>query len=918
MYENKINLQKISFQPIITLGLKSTSIYMILKINKLRKYGFLLYGLMFFLLNTSCSTKRNTFTSRTYHNVTAYYNVYWNGNESFKDGVNELNKKVKDNYALVLPVFKYGTKQDAQSIYPAMDRAIEKSKKTILKHSMYFKRKEYVKAIDNSYLLIGKASLYKKDYPNAKRTFIYITDRFPKEPIKYEALVWLARTYIQSGEYEKAEAILDQLRKDIVTGKASEKLDKDIALVYADLFVTQGKYSTSIKHLQRSLETFKGKKVRNRLRFILAQIYQEMGDLQASSSLYQFILKKNPSYEMAINAKINLAKTYNSKTGGKSLILRKLNKLIKDSKNKEYLDQIYFAMADVHLKDNESEKAKEYLKLSVASSVSNNYQKAISSLVVAELFFNQPEYDLAQAYYDTAMQFLPENYPNYIDVKSKTETLTELITNLKTVNLQDSLQKLAGMSEAERNAVIDKIIKKIVEEEARKAEEERERQLSLSMLNQNSRNQGFNQNMGNNQQGGGWYFYNTSAISFGYTEFLKKWGRRKLEDNWRLSNKQMVMSEEELAEGEIADSTSADTTKRESDPKKRETYLQDLPLTPEKITESNLLIEDALFDASVIYLDGLKDNEKAIETFEELIKRFPNTKYQLQTYYQLYKIYQQIGYSDQENFYKDLIVNNFPDSDYARLIIDPNYNLVLEAKNNAASNLYQLTYQAFIDNQYFTVINNANEAISKYEDKELLSKFLFLRAVSLGRAVNQDSLITGLTNVVEKYPQSEIKPLAQSILKRLGKDGEIIEDEKKIDDGQPAGSELTSTANYVYNEMATHFYTVVINTLDVNINALKVKISDFNQKFYSQNTLTINNLLLDEKHHLITVGNFENAAAAFDYFESIGTNTYVFSQLSSDQFMDFVISADNYPEFYKDKSADVYQKFFQRNYKGSK
>lgn len=881
-------------------------------------HSFLLVCYLFLFFISACSTKKNTFTSRTYHNVTAYYNVYWNGNESFKDGVNDLNKKAKDNYALVLPVFKYGSKQDAQSIYPNMDRAIEKSKKTILKHSMYFKRKEYVKAIDDSYLLIGKASLYKMDYQNAKRTFIYIADRFPKEPIKYEAQVWLARTYVQTGEFEKAETILDQVRKDIVTGKAPEKLDRDIALVYADLYVTQGKYSSSIRHLQRSIETYNSKKTKNRLRFILAQIYQEMEDLQAASSLYQVILKKSPSYEMAINAKINLAKTYNSKTGGKSLIIKKLNNLIKDDKNKDYLDQIYYVLADVHLKDNETDQAKEFLRLSVATSISNNYQKAISSLVVADLFFNQPEYDLAQAYYDTAMQFLPENYPNFTEIKKKTEILTDLITNLKTVYMQDSLQRLAGMSEAERNAVIDKIIQEIIQEEARKAEEERERQLSLSMLNQNSRNEGVNRNMGNSAQGGSWYFYNTSAISFGYTEFMKKWGRRKLEDNWRLSNKQMILSEEETADGQVSDSTGADTTQRESDPKKRETYLQDLPLTPELIAESNILIEDALFNASIIYLDGLKDNEKSIETFESLLQRFPDTKYQLQIYYQLYKIYQTIGYADQEQYYRDLIVNSFPDSDYARIIVDPNYNLVLEAKKNAASNLYELTYQAYLDQQYFTVINNADEALAKYEDNELLSRFMFLKAISVGRAVNQDSLVAGLKILVEKYPDSEIIPLAQSVLQRFGQDG-TLKKEAETASAETENKDETATNNqYVFNKDAIHFYTIVIKILDINLNALKVKISDFNQKFFSQQNLTINNLLLDEKQHLITVGNFENSQAAMDYFEVLKTNTYVFSQLKNDEYSDFVISVDNYPVFYKDKNIDSYLQYFKRNYQSSK
>ncbi len=431
---------------------------------------------------SSCSTKKNTFTRRVYHNLTAHYNAFWNGNESFKEGVRTLDKNVKDNYTTVLPVYKYGTQQDAQSVVPNMDRAIEKSSKVIQRHSMYFKRKEYVRWIDDSYLLIGKAYLYKKEFPNAKRTFEFVTNRFTQEDSRYEAELWMARTFNQSKEFEKSVTILDNLNSSLKKGEAPASLEKDFTKVYANHYILQQQYGKSIKYLQRAIELNRNKKDRNRLRFILAQIYQELGEMNDAAKLYNLVIRKNPSYEMSINAKINLAKTYSAKSSNRSAIVKKLEKMLRDSKNKEYYDQIYYALAEIYLKDGQVEKGIEYLTLSVASSVENDYQKSVSSLDLAELHFEQPEYPLAQAYYDTAMQFLPEDFPNYKAIQDKTEVLTDLITNLQSISLQDSLQRMAQMPEDKRNAILDELIKKIAEEEARQREEETERRQTLSAL----------------------------------------------------------------------------------------------------------------------------------------------------------------------------------------------------------------------------------------------------------------------------------------------------------------------------------------------------------------------------------------------------------------------------------------------------
>jgi len=561
-------------------------------------------------------------------------------------------------------------------------------------------------------------------------------------------------------------------------------------------------------------------------------------------------------------------------------------------------------------------KAMEYLGLSVATSISNDYQKTLSSLKLADIYFEQPEYTLAQAYYDTAMQVLPRDFPNFESIKSKTDILTDLITNLQTIHVQDSLQAMAQLPEAERNKIIDERIKEIAEEEARRAEEERERMRTVSMLEQTGRQQ--NRTM---QQASGWYFDNPSAISFGYTEFINKWGRRKLEDLWRLSNKQYIPDFDELAEEMAADSLDKNdsTLVVETDPKKREFYLQDLPLTEEQMAQSQDMIETALFNIGYIYKDGLKDNEKSIEAFEELMTKFPEHENRLQVYYQLYKNYEEVPDFDRADHYKDLIIKDFPETDYAKIILDPNYNLVVQARLNAASNLYYDTYAAYLSNQFYLVINNYNEALEKYQESELISKFEFLKALAYGKMDQLDTLKRSLENIVFTFPESEVKPLAQEILDRLqpDEDGQLVlHDEPVARQGEDmkGDPEEAFTSIYNTNPASTHFFALVVDGGRTNINALKIRLSDFNQNNFKLSQLKINSLVFDKEMQMVTVGNFENAEKAMTYYRSAMNNTYITTPIEGAGAAAFVITVDNYPLFYREKDLNTYLQFFEKQY----
>lgn len=890
--------------------------------NFIKHRTIFLWAVVITLLITACSTKKNTFTRREYHKLTAHYNAYWNGNESLKEGIAELRKSARDNYTSVLPVYNYGSASNALTINPNMDRAIEKASKVIQRHSMYYDKKERVKWVMYSYLLIGKANFYKQDYNAARRAFDYVSRQYSDDPIKYEAMLWMGRTYKQLKQYEKAISTYDLITGESVGQLLPWVVRKDLPLAYADMFIAQSKYTQAKEFLEKAIPLNSNARLRTRINFILGQIYQSEGKDNRASGYYTKVMKGTASFEMAFNARINLARVYNASSSDKRAIVKELEKMLKDTKNKDFNDQIYFALADIALKEKNDTLGVQYLRKSVASSVSNDYQKSVSSLRLADLYFKRPDYRQAQAYYDSAIMFLPKDFPEYEKISAKTDILTRLVENLQTIHAQDSIQLLAAMSEADRNKIIDKVIAEVVrkEEEAKRLKEEEDLAMMAGVGLQGR--QIVDQDKGTSAiAGGGWYFYNPSAISMGYSEFTRKWGRRRLEDNWRLSNKREVAMDPMITDdtgGNPADTTQGKpgAGKKSQDLKSRDSYLKDLPFTTEKIDASNLLIADALFNAGIIFLEELFDKPKAIEMFSQLISRFPDNENALQSNYHLYRAYRDLGDSTQMAFHKDQIIKNFPESDYAKILIDPNYNVELEAQRNRVKTLYEETYLAFERGQFRTAIIYSNDALANYKDENLMPRFAFIHALSRGKTENMDTMKMELTKLIAAYPTSDVVDYARRLLgpgqaaadSVKGKEGET-----KPGDGQDALKPLDFTM-YKYNPAATHFYALVVDGTSVNVYGAKVRITDFNTKNYSLENLQVNSVLLDNNRQMITISSFGEIEKAMRYFNGIKEDTYVFSGMREDSYEQFLISAENYPVFFKEKNTEAYLKFFLKNY----
>ena len=870
---------------------------------------------MLLFLTPACSTKKNKWNRRAYHNLTAHYNGYYNGQVSLDEAIVEIKEAHKDDYTQVLDVFQLATSNDVKASASKLDRAIMKSSVVIQRHSMYFGKKENVKWVYYSYMMIGKSRFYKHEYGIAKQVFQYVVTQYPKEDVKYDARMWIARVQAIKGDYDEALSNLDGIKNRAAQGLTSKEVYRSLPMVYADIYIKSKNYEAAIPYLKEAIDRNHNKKIRARLLFILGQLQQNRQKLKGASRFYAQVLKNNPSYIMDFNARIKMAECY---TGGDSKeVYKQLNKMLKDIKNVEFRDQIYYALAQVALKEKHTDEAVEYLKKSVATSVSNDKQKAFSALQLAEIYFEKEQYSYAQAYYDSTMMFLPKSYPDYDELDNRKNILTELVTDLLIVQTEDSLQAMAALSVSERNRLIDNLIEELRYNEQKAAEAERERQENLQFLESNRQGPRSVTSAGASK----WYFYNTASLSAGRTEFMKKWGNRKLEDDWRRKEKQQtsaidqVKNEDELddddAEGKTQDSSATRSTNKHS----RDYYLQNIPLTTAQMDSSNARIEKALFGMGVIYKEKLKNLDKAATSFEKLIDRYPKGPFTPQAYYHLYQIYNSQGISSEANRYKKLLIKEYPETDYAKILKDPTYLEKLAKEANYAKDFYKKTYQLYNAGSYGQVKKNCKIAkIEHLGDEELRSKFEMLKALAIGKTSTDTAVfIEALNVVVKNYPASEVKPIAEAIILRLQKGPQ-----GSNEDG--SSSELASGENdapatiFVFDAGDKHMFMILADQRNVKIRELTKRLSDHNRRYFALDNLKVTSLPINENMLLVSVSSFENKEKALEYFKTIRRNTVLYGMIKRIGGNYFVISKGNYKRLYKSKDLVGYRQFFDKYY----
>ena len=841
------------------------------------------------LFSAGCSTKKKSWVNRQFHNTTAKYNGYFNGNESIKRGIKKLEESFVDDYTIILPVFKTGDLKKSKNTHSYMDKAIKKGSIVIQKHSMKIKGKEYCNWIDDNYLMVGKSYFYKGEFEDAIKTFSFIKNEYNKNEIQFDASLWLIRALVEKKDFMTADVELDELTNN---RKFPKKLDVDLAKISADFYLQQANYELALEQLVKIDKLIKRKNKKVRYNYIMAQLYQLQSNFRSAKNKYEQVLKSSPEYEMVFNAKMNLARSLESGSRDTQKMRQKLLKMTKDDKNKEYLDQIYFTLAEMDINNSDTLAAIDNYLLSTVNSIENNTQKSLSFLALAKIDYNRSFYKDAKINYDSTLFYMDEDFRDYESAKEKHKILQELVYHLDVISLQDSLQTLVGLPKAELSQAINKLIQAEVEKEREALEAERSKQ---QMMYENNRNGGRGEQFGNNTSGGKWYFYNPATLSFGLSEFRKIWGKRKLEDDWRRKDKKIVNVFE-------IDSIASDSVKLVTQNKKDPNYyLEKLPKTEEDLAISNKMIKESTYQAGVIYKNSLKEYNKSSALFMSLLSRFPYDKnYGALAYYNVYINDLELGKHQEAEVMKNLLLHNFPNSVYAQLLTNPNFQDQLINLQTEDELAYQDVYQMFVAEQYIQVI----EKCKLVSDDDYQSKYLFLKALSFSALKDSSECINILDMIVSIDKDPRIIKEAVYLL-------EAIKNPEKM---KKANEQALTESPYLFRSGNSHMSLFILPKEGVDINYLKTLISDYHTNYFENEVFEISAMLMGSDKHLLMIKTFDNSSDVVVYNQLIMENVDIVNQLNKSDYKVLAISFDNFKEFYKNKDVEGYYNFFKKNY----
>ncbi len=713
------------------------------------------------LLLAGCSAERNNPLSKAYHNTTARYNGYFLA----KEKLNAIEKSIQDqtvyDYNRILPIFPPLDSTTYKAHAADLEDVVKKASFPIQYH-------QNSKWVDDSYLLIGKVRFYELNFPDAAKTFKYVNSVGKDRHVQHEALVWLMRSFMQMGEMDNAQQVSEFLRK--------ERLNKDNArelyLARAQFHLLQNDTTGMVENLALSLPNFEKKDDQSRVRFSLARLYQEQGQNQEAYKQYTRLLRRNPPYDLGFFSRLYLGQVSElSDAQDLDRIAGYYQKMLKDEKNTEYRDKIYYEMAVFERRQQNYDKALEYLNESIKNQGSLPNQKAYTYLEAGRIYFeNLNKYDLAQAYYDSAVQVYPQQAPEYEALAERRDVLADFAKQHLTIQTEDSLQRLAQMSEAERLAFVESLVQREEElrqqelarqQEQQKTSRREERQQNTTTL-ANRNNTAIPENGSNT---GIFYFDNPAAMATARSEFVRRWGDRPLQDNWRLRSRGETTGQEEAVALEQPAEAAAETeeTIQARLQSQVQTYLQNIPSTTLAIQQSEKMVEDAMFRLANIYAQKLNDPEKAIAQYEQLLQRFLHTEYAPEAYYSLYLIYGRTG-DERKNVYYDKIKQQFPGTTYAMLVDDPTFLSKNALENVKAHTLYDSAFTVYEQGEYAQAATLLTDLNSQYPRHDIQDKVAFLRVMITARTEKPALLREQLLAFKAKYPASPLLPRAEQLL----------------------------------------------------------------------------------------------------------------------------------------------------------
>ncbi len=830
------------------------------------------------------------------------YNILFNGEQALLKAQNTLVTQHKDDFDDFLSIFREGNEETATAVKPDLDKVLEKGSKTIQNHSMLIEGEQKNTYIDDAYLLMGKAHYLNRNYEAALETFNFVIQKFRAPEIRAEAELWAAKTETAMENFIPAKSRFDRLYSNT---SLSQHLNAQVFAAFAHLEFVQGNYESAYQLLIQAAEKTDDRELEVRWLYICGQLQARLGRDYEASQLFQRVIKKGPPYELLFNAQLNEARNYDVELMDPSQAYDRLEDMLRDEKNYDNRDQIYYVMAEVAQKLLEEDERDHFLNRSIRVSTQNTKQKALSYLWLAEIRFDEKAYEKSQAYYDSCHQFLPKDHPKYEQVSVLKKSLGRLVENLQTIALQDSLQALAQMSEKQQLAVIDGIIEDIREaDEAALIEQQREMdQLAFNAGNNNGQS-GIGGLAGVGSANQQFYFYNPTMRSSGVSSFVARWGNRKLEDNWRRKDKSIVQADPDESGGGQNSEATADG-EQELDPRfDPQTYLAQIPSDSAAMDSSHRLIQYALVDNALLYKEEIKDLMAAANSVLDLLKRYPNYPDRARAWYILYRVY--VAMEDEPNAskYKNLILSTYPKSEYAYLILNEGRETE-EVDESEAKRAYAAAYQDYESKRYRQALNAAADGFTAYEDSRFGARFLLLEAYCVAALRDFDKLKPLLEQVMKRFPQTPESAEASKILQAMG--NTIANTEAQKNNKQ--------ASKYRTDFSAMHRFVLIFPNKRVNANQVNIALSDFNRSFFSNQKLLVKSILMGTDQQVVMVSGLANKARAEEYLRTLVNEKPLEKLLLTIDYKQFVISNANFTDFYKSQDIAGYMAFFREHYK---
>ena len=871
----------------------------------------------------SCSQEKKTWSSLAWHNTLAHYNGYFIAREKMKEYEADQLTAFKDNYNRVLEVYPFPALGSAASANASMEEVIKKASIPVQRH-------KNSKWVDDSYLLIGKARFYKEDWENAIQTFKFINTKFTDVDVKHNAVIWLLITYIRMGDVSNAKSVIAYLKKETL----SKKNLREGALAFAWYYQKKKDYAKMMDYLGMAVELSPRSKEKGRLAYALGQLNQKFNRDEEAASAYRQSLRCWPDFDLEFNARMNLSQVV-SISDEKQLrkIRKRFDRMTKDLKYEDYLDKIYHQMGLFEIKQNDMNKGIVYLRTALRKGKPGSKQKPYTFLKLAELHYNPlRSYVWAKNYYDSTVLGLDTTEDNYKAIVKRQKVLGEFVEHYLTIQNEDSLQKLAKMDTVQLRALIDKKVKgeqEKAEEQARLAKKLAKQQADAGVdLADNSAFGNLNGGAGGQpgaavQGTGEWYFSNPVAVANGRSDFKTKWGDRKLEDNWRRSNKQS-----EFADSDDQDTTSKDKDKpqvsaksgkdekegvagkdNKPDPNQiRQAFMKDIPLSSSQLEESHKRLQVALFEIGKIYDQKLEEPDLAIASLEREVKDYPGYEKTPEALYNLCLLYRKKQRNADFERCKGILLASHGESVFAKLIVNPSYLQENKQKNEIIGDLYRIAYDQYRGNMFIEASNGIASIRNSYPKSDYEDKLTILSALITARTVDIPTYIKELKAFKVDFPKSPLQEFASLCIQNAEKGS-----------GPPPSSDsaLAQAKKPQFSEelQKKHFFMALIPSLDIPESAIQTAFSDFNTKFYPGEGLQVTSLPFgDKKHVMIKIQELPSKIRALYYLKKVkeaGPFKKDFKQFKP---VFLLATQDNMQLLYKSKDLAAYAVFFAKNY----